>query len=89
LFSAAFGIHGDIEYFNFIVEIIFGLEIIFSKEKNSLNINIDFVTEYWGDDYFHPIRDIKKIAGRYLKGWFVFDILAVLPFANMLGKRYD
>jgi hypothetical protein len=47
------------------------------------------LTEYWGDDHFHPIRDFKKIAWRYLRGWFLFDILAVLPFANMVRAKYQ
>lgn len=28
---------------------------------------VDFLTEYWGDDFFYPIRDLKKIAMRYIK----------------------
>jgi hypothetical protein len=34
--------------------------------KPSQNV-VDFLTEYWGDDFFYPIRDLKKIAMRYIK----------------------
>ena len=51
--------------FTIIVESTFAIEICLSKTVNS--INIDFLTEFWGDDFFHPVRDLKKIAIRYLK----------------------
>ncbi len=28
---------------------------------------LDFFTEFWGEDFFYPIRDLKKIGIRYLK----------------------
>jgi hypothetical protein len=64
-YSAAFGITGGIIYFTVFVELVFALEIILSKY--SFNYILDFVTEYWGEDYFYPVRDLRKIALRYLK----------------------
>lgn len=32
------------------------------------------------DDEFQLIDDLRPIAINYLKGWFVIDVLAILPF---------
>ena len=52
-----------------VVEIIFGIEMLLSKHRLRQNTlyYIAFLTEFWGDDYYYPIRDLKKIAVRYLK----------------------
>ena len=70
LHSAAFGLSGTFfSILTIVVEYIFAVEIIISKEKLSYFtiVKIDFLTEFWGDDYFHPVRDLKKIGIRYLK----------------------
>ncbi len=33
-----------------------------------------------GEQEFRPVRDLKKIAKRYVTGYFIWDILAVIPF---------
>lgn len=55
-YFAAFGLDNDaVSYLSTGVEIIFALEMI-----------LNFFTEFWGDDFFYPVRDFKKIAIRYL-----------------------
>ena len=53
-------------YLSIAVEIIFAMEMILSKFHRK-NKSTDFLTEFWGDDFFYPVRDFKKIAIRYLK----------------------
>ena len=68
IFSAAFGLDGDvIPVLAVIIECVFGIEILLSTIYNLIYCFLDFLTEYWGDDFFYPVRDIKKIAIRYLK----------------------
>lgn len=52
-------------YLSIAVEIIFAMEMILSKLYKK-NYSTDFFTEFWGDDFFYPVRDFKKIAIRYL-----------------------
>ncbi len=42
-----------------------------------------FLQEYISEDDYFPVRDIKMLAIRYIKGSFFFDFLAFIPF-NML-----
>lgn len=48
-----------------------------------LSIIINFSTEYKPDGISKPIRDIKKIALRYLNNGFIMDFLMVLPFYDI------
>lgn len=63
--------------FTISVEIVFAIDIIFN-----------FLTEFWGDDFFYPVRDLKKIATRYLKSIFIVDLLAVIPFQFFFVKDW-
>ena len=51
-----------------------------------LSIVINFSTEYKPDGISKPIRDIKKIAIRYLHNGFIMDLLMVLPFYSIFGQ---
>ena len=51
-----------------VVDIMFGIDIV-----------VNFISAY--DDQISglPIIDLKKIAGNYLSGWFLIDLVAVFP----------
>lgn len=56
-------------------------------------------TEYWGDDFFHPVRDLKKIVVRYFKyliplphdsrNGFLYDLLSIIPFTLFITGRFS
>ena len=51
-----------------------------------IDIIITFFTSYTDEDENGgaEVLDIKKIALNYLKGWFLFDILSILPVEYIL-----
>ena len=57
-----------IETVDLIVDALFFIDII-----------INFLSSYEDAETGLPIISFKKIAGNYLKGWFILDFLAVLP----------
>lgn len=52
-----------------------------------LSIIINFTTEYKPDGISKPVRDFKKIAIRYLHNGFIMDLLMVIPFNYIFGRR--
>lgn len=65
-FSAAFGLPGGpLDKFNIFVECFFGLDILLSNL--TFHFFLDFFTEYISEEDFYSVRDLKKIAFRYLK----------------------
>lgn len=50
------------------------------KSFLSFSILAEFFSEYISEEDYFPVRDIKKIAIRYLKSTFIFDLLTVIPF---------
>lgn len=54
--------------FNEFINIVFGIDII-----------VIFFTAIYNDD-FVLIEDIRTIAGLYVRGWFLLDLLAIFPF---------
>jgi len=44
-----------------------------------------FCVEYQDEKSFKVISDIKKIAIHYLKGSCIYDLLACIPFAFLIG----
>ena len=54
---------------NIVVDVLFFLDMIFT-----------FCTAYQ-DENFQMLDDRKKIAIRYLRGWFLIDFLAIVPFS--------
>ena len=45
-----------------------------------LDIIVNFFIEYKSEEKLQPIRDIAKIAERYLKGTFLLDLISFFPF---------
>lgn len=62
------GVITPAEVFDYIVDILFFIDII-----------INFLSSYEDPVTGLPIISIKKIAKNYLTGWFILDFLAVLP----------
>ena len=43
-----------------------------------IDIFVSFISAYYDDDFV--LRDnISTIASHYMKGWFIIDLLAILP----------
>jgi hypothetical protein len=51
---------------------LFGLDLIFN-----------FFTAFY-DSNFKIVEDYKQIAVEYLKGWFTFDIIALVPLNQIM-----
>lgn len=60
---------------NLVIDIVFGIDII-----------IVFFSPYYNDD-FRLIDEPKVIAKTYLGGWFMPDVLAILPFELIIGAN--
>jgi hypothetical protein len=59
---------------NFVVDLMFTIDII-----------VVFNTAYYDDDY-KIVEERKIVAITYLKGWFIIDIGAVIPFEFIFGS---
>lgn len=60
---------------------LFGLDVI-SDIILVVDMILVFLSAYHGDQ-LELVKDIRTIAKRYLKGFFVLDLLAVIPFNQM------
>jgi hypothetical protein len=49
-----------------------------------IDIFLNFFIEYKSDEKLLPIRDLAMIAERYLKGTFLLDFLAFMPFVPII-----
>ena len=71
-----------------------------SKEDNSFTIEyyiieiffiifiiLQFMQEYQDPETFTIIRDHKKIALRYIKGWFFIDIISTIPYEFLVNNH--
>ncbi len=58
----------------FLIDAIFLIDIVFT-----------FFTSYTDDITQNEVTDKKSIAINYLKGWFWFDILSVIPIDYILA----
>ena len=61
---------------NFVVEQLFLVDLLFC-----------FVQEYQDEETYALVSDIKKIAMQYLRGNFIFDLLAYLPFGEFFADE--
>ena len=52
-----------------------------------LILNMFFFAYYDVDEEL--IYDRKKIIKRYLKSWFIIDLLAIIPFSAFYGRNYN
>ena len=55
-------------YFDYVIDILFLIDIL-----------VIFNTAYYNEDS-EIIDNRKEIASDYLKGWFIIDLLAIIPF---------
>jgi len=67
-----FAIVGDVIFF-----IIFTITII-----------VNFITDYTPQGETQPVRNLEKIAKRYLRGNFMYDFVAWFPFHWLLDMSY-
>ena len=58
-----------------IVDLLFGIDIF-----------IEFITAYYDDD-FQIVDNIKEIMRNYILGWFLLDLLAIIPFDIFTPKQ--
>ena len=61
------------ESFNLSLDIVFAIDII-----------VTFLSSFYDDDY-HLIDELRPIAINYIRGWFVIDLLAIVPFDIILS----
>jgi hypothetical protein len=59
---------------NTVVDLVFGIDIL-----------VVFNTAYYDDDY-KIVEDRKVIATTYMKGWFIIDFGAIVPFEFIFGS---
>jgi len=50
-------------------------------------IILQFFQEYQDPETFQIIRDHKKIALRYIKGWFFIDIISTIPYEFLVNNH--
>ena len=70
-FQAAFGTF-ESEYIN-------NLEIYFIEGLFLFDLIFCFFQEFKDEETYTIISDVKKIAKHYLRGSFIFDLLAIIP----------
>lgn len=75
-FAFNYSTHGFLHYMEILISLSFGIDIF-----------LNFRTAY--KDKFETVSDPKKIAKRYLKSWFIFDLLATIPFFLIPGTFGD
>jgi len=68
----------------------YGWEVInwFFDSCFLVDIIVIFNTAYYDED-FRIVENRKVIAKRYLYGWFTIDVLAIFPFALIIGASED
>ena len=49
-----------------------------------IDIVCGFLTDYISEESIYPVKNIEKIALRYVKGNFIFDFIAVFPFVTIV-----
>lgn len=67
----------DFSYTTIIFDIIFSLDMLYN-----------FNTGYFSKEHKKVIMDRKAIALKYLKSWFIIDILSILPIERILVFHY-
>lgn len=71
-YYAAFGMPKDnwgLYIFDYFVEFLFLIDLFCC-----------FVEEYKDEETFTDVSEVRLIAMHYLKGSFIFDLLAIIPF---------
>ena len=77
-YYSAFGSSNNIYLIiiNWIVETLFLIDIVFC-----------FTQEYLDDDTYNLVSDLPTIAKEYLKGNFIFDFFAWIPFNSIFVQN--
>jgi len=57
----------EFQYLTIATEAIYALDMLLCKTQARSHLHPEFVTEYQSEEDFYPVRDLRKIAGRYLK----------------------
>ena len=65
----------DARIIELITETLFSLDLLFC-----------FLQEYNDVETYRTVREVKTIAKHYLKGSFIFDLLAIIPFYFMFDS---
>lgn len=91
LFVSVYNIYGNAYYSAFEAGLDNQLWFLLFDNIIELLFFIDmcccFCQEYVDQETFSEVSDIKAIAINYLKGSFIFDLLAVIPF-EIIFNRY-
>ena len=53
-----------------------------------IEIFVNFICAFHGPD-FNMVDDLKPIASSYLKGWFMIDLIAIIPFEAIANAGID
>jgi len=61
-----------------VVEMVFAIQILLS-----------FITEYYAADSHYPVRNLNKIAQRYLAGSFIIHLIPVIPWSKIFVFKYS
>lgn len=59
-----------------VIDVCFGIDIF-----------VTFNTSYSDTDSMKEIYDRKKVAVNYLKGWFIIDLLSIVPFDKIINLQ--
>lgn len=51
-----------------------------------IDIIVQFFSSYFDDKNLVMVATHREIAFRYLKTWFLFDVLSILPLEYMVGS---
>lgn len=70
--------------FGFVKDPIFIALELMMESCFLLDIILNFLLQYKDDEDFKPVKDLKKIAIRYLKRFFIIDFLATVPLRYMM-----
>jgi len=64
-----------LEVINWTVEIFFYIDFV-----------LNFFQTYQDETTFEVTTDLKTIALKYIYGWFIIDLLSIIPFNVFLGE---
>ena len=45
-----------------------------------MDMGVQFLLEYKPDDQYNKVRDLTKIAKRYISTRFLLDLITIIPF---------
>lgn len=54
-----------------------------------IDISLTFISADFDEEEFRDIEDHKEIAVRYLKGWFIIDLISIVPFDLILHTNQN